>query len=261
MTRIQGPKVLLGTVALALVALWLATSTGRGAGRVSGARPARATTEVDLPPVAESTEAPLSEVDGTPTADRWEQLLRLAAASAPFEVERRPADRRYQLPDDSTAADVPPPVPTRAEPERVPGLRLLGTVAASGSGVAVIQLDALPPRVVALGDEWLGYRVSHIQPGAVVLSKAGSELRLAVEDAVRTSSSALETLSGNRLQRGLLAYAENIQRQLREGEGIGVVQPALDVGPVLLTDANGVSTGIMELPERAPLDVAQPPRP
>ena len=116
--------------------------------------------------------------------------LELAAELAPFAPDRTRPAGRYQLPDERrppTAVEPPSPPPP------APGFRVLGTVVAFDGGVAVIQVDDQPPRVLSLGEENSGYSVSAIQRRNIVLSGPAGDVSFAVADVPmrRTAASAV----------------------------------------------------------------------
>jgi hypothetical protein len=131
-----------------------------------------------------------------------DDVLRMAVEKAPFDPERRVTDP-YLLPEER-----PQPRPARVEreaPPPAPAFRVLGTVAAGRGGVAVIEVPGEPPRVVALGEEILGYRVSSIQEGRVVLGgDGGRSISVAVPDVAPRAAADVrvtrDTQNGN--QRG-----------------------------------------------------------
>jgi len=140
----------------------------------------------ETPPPA----TPVDPTDSTAPDDPIEELLRLAAEQAPFDSERRPPPARYQLPDEvEPVAPAPAPVP---EAPPAPPFRLLGTIAGTDGGVAVMEVEGSSAHVLLLGEELFGYRVSRIGPGSVTMTGDGRSLSLSVPGPMATGAAEAE---------------------------------------------------------------------
>ena len=182
-----------------------------------------------------------------------DDVLRMAVEKAPFDPGRRVSEP-YLLPEER-----PQPRPARVErPEAPPPpFRVLGTVADSRGGVAVIEAPGEPPRVLALGEEILGYRLSSIQDGRVVLGtdggrnvsvavpevapRAATESRVTRETQTGNQRSGRGAAAGGRGAAGGAAAAELVNeamRRLREETG-GDVRMEMRGDRVILTAPDG----------------------
>ncbi len=101
---------------------------------------------VDL---AEQGTHPVPAASPSPaTSSISDEIVREAANQAPFDPERRPPTQRYRLPGERQQVVEEEP---RFEMPPVPPLRVLGTIAGPGGGIAVLQEAGEPPRVVSVG--------------------------------------------------------------------------------------------------------------
>jgi hypothetical protein len=110
-----------------------------------------------------------------------------AAERAPFDPNRRAPRGRYRLPEEFVVEEPPPPPPP---PPPAPEFRVLGTIGGPGGGVAVIEVDGEPPRVVSVGDDVMGYSLASIGNRRVTVSKDGRSVSVAMIDAAPTAMAA-----------------------------------------------------------------------
>lgn len=104
-------------------------------------------------------------------AKRSSRRVLRAVDRDPFRAERRRPPGRYQLPgmepqlpatQVSEEAEPPPP----SEP--LPPMRVLAiAVLGGGQGLAAVEVEGNPPRVLRIGDEIQGFRLISIAPGEV----------------------------------------------------------------------------------------------
>lgn len=139
--------------------------------------PASASEEADA---ATPSVPPSTGVAPSQDARLQAEVLSMAVKRAPFDPDRRAPTRRYLLPDQIEPPRREQPPPQRPAP---PQFRILGTVVAPAGSVAVVQLADGKKRVMTVGQEMEGYRVSAIEQGAVVMSGQGWDLTFAVADA------------------------------------------------------------------------------
>jgi hypothetical protein len=106
--------------------------------------------------------------------------LSLAVERAPFDPDRRAPSQRYLLPN-----EIVPPRREAPPPERpaAPQFQVLGTVYGASGQVAVVRHPDNSIKVLTVGQELDGYRVSEIVDGAVVMTGRGWDLTFAVADA------------------------------------------------------------------------------
>lgn len=130
-----------------IAALDAATGTAREAVRDAGPATsgAEAAESASAPPITQPPEIALSM-----------DALRLAVDADPFQPERRRHPDRYLLPGERVS-DEPAP-----EPPPVPPFRIVGTAVSPAGNLALIQLEDLPPRVLAVGESLLGYVLERV---------------------------------------------------------------------------------------------------
>jgi hypothetical protein len=140
--------------------------------------------------------APIAETVGSESpAPRTNVLGRIpraelqrAADLAPFDPEREAPVGRYQLPGEQVyevVAEAPPPPRELPAP---PAFQVLGTAAGPDGGLAVIRIGDAAPRLIALGQEMEGYRVTAINAARVTMANSDRTLSLSVPSAVPNAS-------------------------------------------------------------------------
>lgn len=126
------------------------------------------------------------------------EVLRLAVERAPFEPDRQAPAQRYRMPGDRVEATPSPP----PELPPAPDLRLLATVAGPDGGVAVLRVGDGTPRVVALGEQFVGYQVASIGSGEAMMSGQGRQLNLMVAGPAPAGPAVEEEDDSRRRRRG-----------------------------------------------------------
>jgi hypothetical protein len=203
-----------------------------------------------------------------------EEVLGLAVEKAPFDPQRQ-VSGPYLLPEERVQ---PRPVEiARPEPPPAPAFRVLGTVADAAGGIAVIEAPGEPPRVLTMGEEILGYRLTSIEGGRVVLwDGQGRNVSVAVpEVAPRTAAVEARTPRGEQNQnrsgqasgggrgRGNAAAADVVNeamRRMREEFG-GDVRMEMRGDRVILTAPDGTRREISIGEGGATVDVSGPRTP
>ncbi len=182
--------------------------------------------------------APQVPVASLPPAEPLSgQMIRQAANRAPFDPERRPPAQRYRLPGQRVAEALPPP-----EQPPVPPLRVLGTIAGPGGGIAVIQAEGEAPQVVTVGQMIGGYRVASVREEAVVVATGGWEINLALEEGNTAVLAQSDSRTGRRgAQDPQVVYQqrlESIVRSLQERLGSGA-RVQIEGGRAFIIGADG----------------------
>ena len=256
-TRVMAGAI--GAAALVLVAgaVTAAAMTRSPVSTLSAAPADAASTDVQGAPQPQATQAQgsVTQVSQPKPEDGGSlsmQVLELAADKAPFDPERRAPEGRYLFPEERVV-----PRPPR-EPERPPEtpFRVVGVIAGtsgqvprgSTSGVAVVQPDGQAPKLLKVGEEFMGFRIKSVEGNVVVASSRGWDLNLPVEALQPTRIGA----NNNRNQRNGQENAREQERQLNQvrqrlealsGQLQGQFQ--LDGGPLgfEMRDGNAVITG------------------
>jgi len=176
---------------------------------------------VDL---AEQGTHPVPAASPSPaTSSISDEIVREAANQAPFDPERRPPTQRYRLP--------------------VPPLRVLGTIAGPGGGIAVLQEAGEPPRVVSVGQTIGEYLLVAVREEAVTVNLREWELELTLEEGNmevvaesegRSGRSNRRETSSQERQRLLESLARTWQERL--GSGFRV---QIDGGRAYIIGADG----------------------
>jgi hypothetical protein len=117
----------------------------------------------EVSPSTASTDKPLSM-----------DALALAADNDPFQQDRRRPAERYVLPADRVTEEPPP------EPPPPPPFRIIGTALNAEGGLAVVQVEEMTPRVIALGEGMLGYTLESVDGESATLVGDGRTLTLPV---------------------------------------------------------------------------------
>lgn len=101
------------------------------------------------------------------------EALALAVDADPFQPDRRRHPDRYRLP-----GDVEPPAPALPPPPPPPPpFRLIGTGIAADGGVAVIEIENTA-RVLSVGETYLGYTLTAVEPDNALMTGAEQAVRL-----------------------------------------------------------------------------------
>lgn len=127
-----------------------------------------------------SPEPPAAPGHGTdPAVPRWESQtgerldLRAAIERDPFHPERRPPVERYRFPGQVAPTASEPPTP------ELPKIRVLGIARRDSSrGVAALQIEGSPVRLLRVGETREGFRLVDVRTGAAVLRGADTTLVL-----------------------------------------------------------------------------------
>jgi hypothetical protein len=174
-------------MAVAIAGLLLGAAVASALRSATLPRPDRRGAEQEAPAAEESRAPAVQPAERAGSVS--DEVIQHAAERAPFSADRQ-SSRPYQLPEERV---VPEPIRVdRPEPPPAPAFRVLGTIADANGGIAVIEAPGELPRVVTVGDEILGFRLSRIEAGRVVLGDGeGRSLSVAVpEVAPRTAAAA-----------------------------------------------------------------------
>ncbi len=153
-----------------------------------------------------------------------DEIVRQAANRAPFDPERRPPTRRYQLPGEQAVEGTPSPV----QLPPVPPLLVLGTISGLGGGIAVIQEVGGQPRVVSVGQTIGAYLLTSVQEESVTVSSGEWEfnLELGLENPAAAAGSQdnsdLNNRRGNMSQEQMQQRLETWARTMQERLGNNV---------------------------------------
>lgn len=150
----------------------------------------------DLPPlpagedaaVAEHADAPEDEeravvplvregVTAPATGPLTRDALMLAVENDPFQETRQRAPERYRMPGDAIADAGPPPPPPP------PPFQVLGIAQLADGGLAVMQIEDSPPRVLSVGESLFGYTLERVEGEVATMSGQGRTLTLTVAEA------------------------------------------------------------------------------
>jgi hypothetical protein len=149
------------------------------------------------------------------------QVLVLAAERAPFDPERQAPAGRYLFPEERVVP-APPPEP---EPPPTPPFRVVGAVAGlpgagpgRPGGIAIVQPDGQQPKILQVGEEFMGYRISSVEPNVVVASSRGWDVSIPVEalQATRMGANTRNTRNADQQARNATREVERVVNQLRE---------------------------------------------
>lgn len=216
MRRINDAGVMIGGTALAAAVLLFGTLLTRA--MMSQPVVVLPTTTVDIStpddpgPSGEGVHPTAAPGDFPSTAERADpqdparsasqrlpaEVLRLAVERAPFEPDRQAPAQRYRMPGDRIE-DAPSPPP---ELPPAPDFRLLATVAGPDGGVAVLRVGDGTPRVLALGEQFVGYQVASIGSGEAMMSGQGRQLNLRVAGPAPAGAAVEEEDDSRRRRRG-----------------------------------------------------------
>lgn len=177
---------------------------------------------MEIEPAADMGEQDALQVlvaDPSPVEALSDRVLSQAVSRAPFDPERRPPAQRYRLPGEQMVE-----VTALAEQPPVPPLRVLGTIAGIGGGIAVIQEEGERPKVVSVGQMIGEYRVASVQEEVVTVSSGGWEIELALVEGTATVMAESQGRFGRGNQRSaqdmqqmLESYARAMQERLGSG--------------------------------------------
>ena len=148
-------------------------SSGVALGGVSAAAPENAPPSEGTP----STGAPFAAAMTASSGALSPQLLALAAEKAPFDPEREAPAGRYLFPEERIVEGPPPEPPSPPDPP----FRVVGAVSAGSQSIAVVEPQGQAPKVLRLGEDFLGFRVKSVEGDVVVVSGQGWDLTLPVE--------------------------------------------------------------------------------
>ncbi len=189
--------------------------------------------EQGTPPVPAASPSPA-------TSSISDEIVREAANQAPFDPERRPPTQRYRLPGERQQVVEEEP---RFEMPPVPPLRVLGTIAGPGGGIAVLQEAGEQPRVVSVGQTIGEYLLVAVREEAVTVNLREWELELTLEEGNmevvaesegRSGRSNRRETSSQERQRLLESLARTWQERL--GSGFRV---QIDGGRAYIIGADG----------------------
>ena len=122
-----------------------------------------ATSEVEMPKPRVPSERPLQ-------ADE----IQLAVDNDPFRPDRQRA-APYRMPDEMVEE-----LPVRRELPPPPDFRVLGIVEQQPGGVALMQVEDATPRVLGVGETWMGYRLERVAGTVATMVSGDRTLELAV---------------------------------------------------------------------------------
>ena len=188
------------------------------------------------PAPAPAEEAPNPSVAKAAMALLAEDVVGEAAEKAPFDPDRRAPSGRYRLPEEFVVEEPPPPPPP---PPPAPEFRVLGIIGGAGGGVAVIEVDGEPPRVVSLGEDVLGYNLASIGNRRVVVSKDGRNVSVAMSDPMPTTMATAPANGRGQAQRGG-----------RNGQGQGNARGNQTIEIIRGTERGSVTVDLPEAQER-----------
>lgn len=141
-----------------------------------GAEPAGPSDEEDrardaVPLVREGALSPAAS--GPLTRD----ALMLAVENDPFQETRQRPPERYRMPGDPIEDAGPPPPPPP------PPFQVLGIAQLAEGGLAVMQIEDSPPRVLSVGESLFGYTLERVEGEVATMSGQGRTLTLTVAQA------------------------------------------------------------------------------
>jgi hypothetical protein len=174
----------------------------------------------------------------------------MAAGKAPFDPERQAPAGRYLFPEER----IPPAPPPEPQQPPTPPFRVVGLVASANGGVAVLHPEGQAPKVLSVGEQIMGYRVSSVEDDVVVVSTQGWDLSLPVEQLqpVRVGSGSRnranqregndrgreEERARERAMEAVRERLEDISRQMQEA-GRGPVRMEVEGNRAIITGPNG----------------------
>jgi hypothetical protein len=100
-------------------------------------------------------------------AARTDAVVMAAVARDPFRADRRRPVGRYRLPGDPILAAAP--APPAAPPPQLINIRLVGTVVLPDGGLAALAGQTGESRVVRVGQEFEGFRLTRVAHGTATL--------------------------------------------------------------------------------------------
>jgi hypothetical protein len=118
------------------------------------------------PPAVQSATGPLTR-----------DALMLAVENDPFQETRQRPPERYRMPGDPIEDAGPPPPPPP------PPFQVLGTAQLAAGGLAIMQIEDSPPRVLAVGESLFGYTLERVEGEVATLTGQGRTLSLTVAQA------------------------------------------------------------------------------
>ncbi|HEX5726141.1 MAG TPA: hypothetical protein VFX98_11785, partial [Longimicrobiaceae bacterium] len=113
---------------------------------------------------------------------RSDAAVLAAVARDPFRADRKRPPGRYRMPGEAvTLPETPAPVAMEA-PAPVYLFRLLGTVVMPGGGLAALAGQAGEGRVVRVGQEFEGFRLTRVGPATATLVGPDTTLVLQMDN-------------------------------------------------------------------------------
>jgi hypothetical protein len=147
-----------------------------------------------------SASAPAAQADAhpvvanAPTTRLSGEALLLAVEHDPFRPDRQRAPERYRMPGEEPPVDLEPPPPPPPPP-----FRLIGTAVSPSGSVAVIELEN-SSRMLEIGEEMLGYRLTSVEPERATMENGEQRVDLPLTSSLAAVASARDQRRSNRMQ-------------------------------------------------------------
>jgi len=139
---------------------------------------------IEPAPAPPASTADTENVAVTPAAPRLStEALLLAVEHDPFRPDRQRSPERYRMPGEEPPVEPEPPPP----PPPPPPFRLIGTAVSPTGSVAVIELEN-SSRMLEIGEEMLGYRLTAVEPERATMESAEQRVDLPLTSSVAAAT-------------------------------------------------------------------------